>query len=274
MGGGGGGSITGMIMSLANVGVERATIKANNMLSQVNAESQNKVRQASNAAKAAQGSLDRWMQSVNNNRILEQGGNNMEASVVNYRRQVDANMYTRFSDQVSRAEQQGAAYAAQAASGVGGSVVDMVNGATAIRNSLIQQRTDDVLRMSGHDAAKAASGVMRHAIGSMNTSLLVDTFDTNINVSQRAVPPSYGPYVMGGIEMAVKAYFGIPPSGDEMSGDKGKALEQSEKAKQGGGGADMSRFNFDFGGGSNSFDFGAPESSNSSSGFTTGMFSW
>jgi hypothetical protein len=146
----------------------------------------------------------------------------------------------------------------------------MVNGATAIRDSLIQQRTEDIRRMNGYDAARVASGVMRHTVGSLDNSLIVDTFDTNINVAQRQVPPSYGPYVMGAVEMAVKAYMGIPPDGSEMKGSKGAEIANYNQQKSSN--PDFSQFSFKLDG-SNMGGGSGGESGGSAGGFSD-LFSW
>lgn len=210
-------SIFDLFTGLGGVYVQREQAKANNMLSAVNAEAGNKVRTAKNAVEAKTNSLKRWMQSVNNNRVLDQGGSAIEANAVNFRRNMDAAAFEDFGTQVRRAEQMGAAAAAQGASRVGGAVVDMVNGATALRDALSQQRTDDIRKMQGFDAAQRAASIMRQTVGSLDNSIILDTFDTNRDVAQKSAIPSYGPVVMAfamdAAEDAMKMMAGMPPQG-------------------------------------------------------------
>lgn len=162
----------------------RAQADANNRISAVNAESSNKVRVAGNAATAAKNTLDRWIQSVNNNKALDEGGRALEANTVNARRQGDAGMQQDFASSIRSAEQEGHAAAAAAASGIDGSVVDMVNGSTALRDSIVRQSISDARDMQAYDTARRAGIVMSQTINGMDNSIILDNLDYNQNYAQ------------------------------------------------------------------------------------------
>lgn len=158
--------------------------EANNRLSKVNADARNRVRQASNANEAAQNSLARWIQSVNNNRRLDAGGDALEQNIVNYRRSEDAALTQSFAKGISEAEQEGAMAAAAAVSGVDGNVVDMVNSSVALRDSIVGQQMSDFRDMRAYDTAARAGSIMSQVVGGMDNSLILDTLDYNIDVAQ------------------------------------------------------------------------------------------
>lgn len=168
----------------------RATARANNRLSAVNAEVGNKVRVESNAAVAAKGNLNRWVQSVSNNRVLDQGGDALEAATVNYRRSSDAGIRQSFSASIRDAEQQGVMAAQSAFSGVDGGVVDMVNSSVALRDSIVQQGIEDSGNFADYDASRRAGNIMSQMVGGLDNSILLDTLDTRVDYAQESAANS------------------------------------------------------------------------------------
>lgn len=177
----------------------RALTEANNSIARQNAESSNKVRVATNAAVAAKNSVARFVQSLNNNRTLDAGGDAIEQNMVNFRRNADNMDKQGFSMQIRSAEQQGAAAAAQAFSGVDGSVVDMVNGSTALRDSMVRQHTEDVRGMMEYDVARRAGNIMTQMVGGLDNSLILDNLDYTKDVAkQEAIIGNWG-YALRGM---------------------------------------------------------------------------
>jgi hypothetical protein len=176
-------AVVGAANGLIQGSAAREQAKLNNRLSKVNADAANKVRGASNVAKAAEGSLARWVQSVNNNRQLDSGGDQAEANIVNYRRQADAGLTQDFATSIRDAEQQGAAAAAQAVSGIAGNVTDTVNTSMALRDSIARQQTEDFRAFANYDTARRAGSIMSQMIGGLDNSLIFDALDYNQDVA-------------------------------------------------------------------------------------------
>lgn len=176
--------IVGAVDGLLQGSAGRATAKANNRLNALNAEVGNKLRTAKNAASAAETSLARWSQSVQNNRRLDRGGDAIEANTVNYRRQSDAAITQGFSSSIRDAEQQGVMAAQAAASGVDGNVVDAVNTSVALRNSIVKQGIENMNDYRDYDASRRAGNIMSQMVGGLDNSILMDNFDYNIDVAQ------------------------------------------------------------------------------------------
>jgi hypothetical protein len=161
----------------------RAQVRANNMLSEVNANAKNKIRTAQNAEIASRNNLARWMQSVNNNRTLDSGGDALEANVVNYRRQQDSALSQDFSSSIRSAEQEGASAAAAALNGVDGNVVDMVNGSVALRDSIVSEQVKQFRGMQAYDTARRAGSIMSQMVGGLDQSIIMDTLDYNTDIA-------------------------------------------------------------------------------------------
>lgn len=157
----------------------QATARANNRISQANADTRNKTRVFSNAAEMAKGRLARFEQGLMNNRLLDTAGNNQAAVTQNFIRGQDAQTQQGLSRAIGEAEQQGAMAAAAGAVGQIGGVVDMVNTSTRLRDAIVERQVQDNQTLQSYDNAKQRGQVMSQAIRSMDSSIIVDTLDWN-----------------------------------------------------------------------------------------------
>lgn len=216
------GMLGGAIAGYFGNDAARAQADANTRISAANAKAGNQVRTASNAFEAAKGNLARYAQSVSNNQRLKAGGDAVEANIVNYRRARDNLSLQSFSTSIRQAEQAGAAAAAQANSGIDGSVVDQVNGATALRDSIV----DEAIRRNGgtmdYDAAHRAASIEVQTVQGMDGSLILDQLDYNVDFAQ--VSPKISAFAA-----AVRGAF---PYKDDMIGKSGDATQKTDYATQ------------------------------------------
>lgn len=166
-------------------GAQKASTEADriNTVEGANAYAANLLRGAKNDLTAVKGRLARANQAENNARTLRAGGKAMEVHQVNYRRARDSETLSSFEDQIKFAEQAGAAVAAQAFSGVTGSVVDVVNGTTALRQARAKYAQDKRTKQVDYDAANRLADIERTTIQSMDTSSLIDDLDYNVNLA-------------------------------------------------------------------------------------------
>lgn len=152
------------------------------LINKANADAANVVRGARNELTVVKGRMARANQAENNRRTLYQGGRAAEAAAINYRRMRDSATTEDFEGQIRMAEQAGAAIASQAMAGVGGSVVDVVNGTTALRNARIQQAQKQRMKAADYDAGQAQSDIKRATIQSLDDSSIVDDLDYNVDL--------------------------------------------------------------------------------------------
>lgn len=180
--------------------LEKASVETNNRINKANAENRNKVRGAENAFAAAKGALARYMQSVNNNRVLEAGGKAMEANLVNARRREDVMQGASFEDQLRATEQMGQQAAAAAFVGVGGEVADMVSASTRLMRQRAQQAAEQQRDYRLHDVAERAGVIQAQTVRGLDSSLILDALDytTDVAQTQKAVRPWTRAILAGG----------------------------------------------------------------------------
>lgn len=192
---------------LWNMKARNVAVDLQNRMNQVNTDAKNKVRGASNVLSAAQGNLNRFIQSVNNSRRLDAGGKAMEENVMNFYRASDQNTLQNFSTSIEQAEQAGQMAAAAAVHGIEGSVVDDINFSTALRNSVITERMRQISEMEGSDAGRRAGAILSQTVGSLDQSLILDSIDYNQNVAHKYVGEKEGFARALFVGRLVAAYF-------------------------------------------------------------------
>lgn len=165
-------------------GVGRATAKANNRISRVNTETSNKTREYKNAAAAATTNLQRWQQSLNNQRTLEAGGQQLESNTTNYLRSTDARSYDDINRAIGDAETLGAQAAAAGVVGAVGGVTDMIDVSTRLRSGIIEEGAKTLQGQASYDNAKRAGMIYSQTVQGLDSSLILDTFDYAIDYAQ------------------------------------------------------------------------------------------
>lgn len=216
------GGAVGAVKGYTQASVNKSLVEANNRVEQANTTASNRVRGAGNAFAAARGALARYMQSLQNNQTLEAGGAALEQNLMNARREEDAIMQGDFEQAIRHSEQTGAQAAAAAFAGVGGEVADTVSIATRLsqqRASLAAARNSGY---RGYDAARRAAAIASQTIRGLDSSIILDTLDYNINVAQtqRAINPIYAA-LAGAYEGAMGSMGGGGGPGKVDAGGQG-----------------------------------------------------
>lgn len=175
------------IMGISAGITARANVNAANIVNSANAYASNLVRGANNELSAKRGSLARYVQSVNNQRALDNVGDQLASAQVNYRRARDSATNDDLETQLKFAEQAGAQAAASAMAGMSGGVADIVAGTTALRKARIQQRTNDALRMGDSDAAMRLGQIAAAGLDSLDQSEVADSLDYGKDVAVQQV---------------------------------------------------------------------------------------
>lgn len=190
------------VMGLGSAYLAEANARAANTVNEANAWANNLVRGANNQLAAARGSLARNVQSINNQRTLDNMGSNIEAATINYRRTRDSALQDDFESQLAQAEQAGAQAAAGALSGLTGGVVDIVAGTTALRKQRIQQRSDEAMRQGDWDAERRLKQIAQAGFDNLDQSEITDNIDQSVDVAvkQHANTSIFGA-VFGGQDM-------------------------------------------------------------------------
>lgn len=175
----------GVAMGALSMYSQGQQAKANNRVRRAQAEAEDKLRPAKNQAAAAQSALAMWSQSVNNQRRARTIGGQMEAGMVNTLRGKDQTTGGGFVSSIRNAEQAGAQAAASAASGVSGSVVDMVAGATALRRRIGEESAARTAGMLDSDFARRTAELSSQLVSGLDTSTTMAGLDYNRTILQQ-----------------------------------------------------------------------------------------
>lgn len=174
-----------MDMSLASAGIGAVTGFANSLINNSAARHQaaaaNQIREGNNAVtvkvnarNAAVTSLQRWRQGVSNSRVYEAVAANQEALATNFNRARDSKTRSNFSASVRAAEESGRQQASAAASGITGSVVDVINMTSTLRRGIEQQASLEAEGQMASDFNKQEFAQRWATLDSLDYSLIFD----------------------------------------------------------------------------------------------------
>lgn len=172
------------IGALSGAKAGAAAIKNQQTVDRANRAADALIKAANNELASKKGSLDRYNQSVNAQRIMENTGSDVEAASMNYRRARDSATQDNFEQQIQFAEQAGSQAAAAAFSGIQGGVVDVINSTSALRKARIQQRVENSLGQADYDARKRLGNIALAGWESMDTSIIADNLDYSVSVAK------------------------------------------------------------------------------------------
>lgn len=249
--------VTDMVMA----GGRRQLMKAQNAYNQEMAAISNRLREKSNEMSAAWAATKLWQQSHNNNKRLAAGGEQVTTNTVNTLRQRDVRSASDVQRTIAEAEQRGAAYAAQAASGVTGTAADMINSTLSLRAAITAERTERTKGMVALDSAQRNGDIMRAAVSSLDTSYSQPEFDYSKDFAPLVQLPSPfmqvmsavgGENIVKGAAYAAKMGSNSDSTSSSSSGwassyDSGQSISfGSGDASYGDGGSSSGLDNFNF----------------------------
>jgi hypothetical protein len=181
----------------------RAAVRTRNIIGQANAAARNTVRRGANEIAGAQGALARYMQSRNNARALDAAGARQEAAGRTISRLRDAQSAASIQERLRASEDLGRLSAASAFSGVTGSVVEMVAGALATRESLREGQTARNEDARIFELSATARDELQNAVNSLDNRAILDNIDLTVDRHQNdPVPGSFLMDVIGGASNA------------------------------------------------------------------------
>ena len=166
---------------------EEARVNANNVISEANTYAQNLVRKANNDLGKARAGTSRYIQSVNNQRLLESTGNAATAAGMTYRRARDGAVKDDFESQIAFAEQAGNQRAQAALSGLTGGVADIVEATTRLRKNRLQQRSDELMKFGDYDAGQRQKAILQAGWDSLDSSEINADTDHSVNIATKQV---------------------------------------------------------------------------------------
>lgn len=225
-------------LSMAGAASASSTANANaaaqSTINKANADAENILRPTRNELTQAKGRLARANQIESNRRTAQAGGRALEAAVSNANRAKDNAVKGSLEQQIGFAEQAGAAHAKQAFAGITGSVVDMVNGTTALRRARITQDVTDKVATMGFDAKNVALDIQRAMIENQDTSSIMDNLDYGFSVasSPQAKNGNFDILLAGASTFIAGGGMGMFGSAGK-AGFTGSGIQQSNVGREG-----------------------------------------
>lgn len=144
----------------------------------------NKRREGANLIAGAEGSLSRYAQSVNNQRVMDAAADNQAAAQRTLARTRDASSASTFAGRLKAAEELGAVAAHAAFNGVTGGAGDMIAGTQALRAAIGEAAAQKAGKEQEFELTEQASGFVKQAILGQDTRYAAETLDYGTDFEQ------------------------------------------------------------------------------------------
>jgi len=190
------------------------------------ARSRKKMQLQQNKQSAAEAGLARWSQSLGNQKLMNRAGENLATLTENIGRVQDAQTLNKVQRDLATAEQLGAATAAFAAAGMGGSSVEAFK-RTLVTTRAIESELQSRSNKSGNYLAQQQrSQVIPDAVDSLNRDIITARIDFT------DYGPSKGPSLLGNLAAlgmaAGAAAAGAPDIGNAILKSRTAGLQNRQ----------------------------------------------
>lgn len=220
-----------VVGAVINYGQQKGAAQAQSIINKANAEAANLTRQADNEFKGAAASLANFMRAENNKKQMRAAGEAYNALSQNMYRQLDTSLNGTIQERLAASEQLGELAAASAAAGLGGGTVDSINNTMRLRNSLMEQQSEQNENFLRYDAYAQRAGLLQTAVESGDYSQTFAGIDYSRNVAEYVAKPS----ALGAIVQAFGAAAPYIRTG--LGQNQMNAMKRAEQqGGQGGGG--------------------------------------
>lgn len=169
---------------------QRQQIKAQNRIAKANAEASDIVRKGNAQLASAVGNLQRWQQSVSNQRTLKQAALEQSALKTNLLRMRDDSKDASLEQRLASASQAGAAAAAFSAAGVGGGTRDAINSTLRVAAQRKQDIITDKKEQYTYDGLLALTNMKEDVAFRLDDTMIIDQIDYRTPYAQTQEVPS------------------------------------------------------------------------------------
>lgn len=152
-------------------------------IANANARAANRVREGQNEVRRANAGLAGTVRSLNNQRLAEAAGKQLDVLVQNSVRTQDSFTRGNFEQTIRNAEEYGRSAAGAAAAGLGGGSIEAMSRLTLLTAERKRQVGMDAQADVTYDQMQQMLGIMPSAVQRMDTSPIVGGFDQGRNVS-------------------------------------------------------------------------------------------
>lgn len=212
----------------------------NKIIDEGNRDAQETMRKVNNETAREGASLSNHMRSVSNQRLIEAAGEQYNALGENLGRTLDQAVTGSLQRRIQAAEEAGAITSAAATAGVGGSMVQMLNGTTRMRNAIMEQEIDKQQGYATYDQVIQRAGVMQNAYDQWDYSLDEGTqnyFQPQTPVRMKPSEPSGLSSVLGMASAALPFLSGMGGGAGGAAGGGSSLWSTISSLFSGGGGS-------------------------------------
>ena len=178
----------------ADVGIGLIGALGSNKLSRAKADADNAVRQANNDIAREQRGLAATIRGINNKRIMEAAGKNLDATTRNAVRTSDAVARGNFEASIQGAEAWGAQAARAAASGMGGAGIEAISRTTSLQIERRRELAESQGETAVWEAAQRTTDIVSNALMSTEQGALTARQDFS-----RSFAPSMASALIAGL---------------------------------------------------------------------------
>lgn len=168
-----GSGIASFITASAQADVAEIQANSSNIIRQIN----NSTTRVVNQRNAVLTGMQRWAQGVRNDRVYEAVGKTQEALAINFNRARDARTRGNFAQNIRNAEESGRMAAAAAASGITGSVVDVINTTNVLKQNMQRTAVMDAEHQINYDEGKKEFDQRLALLDQMDHTLIFDNLE-------------------------------------------------------------------------------------------------
>lgn len=192
---------------------QKKMIKAQAIVDKANAAAQNLAREGDNEKRAAANALANYTKSINNQRAMRAGGEQIEALGINFARLLDQSTKGNVQAQVAASEELGRLSAQAAWAGVGGSTNEMIERTLRLRQAGQQRERDEQLRQQTYGFQTAQSRALRGMGESLDYRYELAGMDYGVNQAPYRATPDVFSSALAGADFSLlrDALAGVKP---------------------------------------------------------------
>lgn len=182
---------------------QQGMVKAQKIVDKANARAQNLLREGENEKRAAFNALANYTKSINNQRLMRAGGEQVTTLSENFNRLLDASTKGGLQQQIANSEELGRLSAQAAWSGVGGTTNEMIERTLRLRQSTQQHEREVASEQRGYEFNKQRTQIQRGMAEGLDYRYELAGMDYGINQAPFRAEPDLFMAALGGADFSL-----------------------------------------------------------------------
>lgn len=209
----------GIANSFLKAKSEAGMVKAQRVIDAANARAQNLLREGENEKRAAFNALANYTKSINNQRAMRAGGEQITAMSENFNRLLDASTKGALQSQVANAEELGRLSAQAAWSGVGGSTNEMIERTLRLRQAAQEHERTTAMGQRSYEFGKQRAQATRNLAEGLDYRYELAGMDYGINQAPYRATPDLFTAALSGADFSLlrDSFAKVPKQGQPQA---------------------------------------------------------